>query len=115
MKLIACGNLSLFRGKTVARLLFILKMNAFFLLAICINANARTYSQKITLSQKDVPLKKVFSEISKQTGYTFLYTRSLLQKAKNVTLVTTDASLGYVLTECFKDQLLSYTILNKLI
>ena len=32
MKLIACGNPSLFRGKTVARLLFILKLNAFFLL-----------------------------------------------------------------------------------
>src|SRR4051794_8498108 len=115
MKSIACGNPFLFRGKTIAKLLFIMKMNAFFLLAICLNANAKTYSQKITLSQKDAPLKKVFREISKQTGYNFVYTRSLLQKTKNVTLVTTDEFMDYVLNQCFKDQTHSYTILNKLI
>ncbi|MEJ7587252.1 MAG: TonB-dependent receptor [Ferruginibacter sp.] len=90
-------------------------MMVFFLVAFCLNTQAKSNLQKITLSQKDVPLRKVFREISKQTGYTFVYTRSLLQKGKNVTLETTNASLDYVLGECFKGQMLTYTILNKLI
>lgn len=115
MKLIACCNPLGPRGDSVTKTLLIMKMIALFMLAICLNASAKSYSQKITLSQKDVALEKVFREISKQTGYTFVYTKSLLQKAKKVTITTTDASLDDVLNECFKDQSLTFTILNKLI
>jgi TonB-linked SusC/RagA family outer membrane protein len=115
MKLIACCDLFRFQKKGVAKILLVMKMNLILLFAICLNASAKSYSQKITISQKNARLKKVFEEISRQTGYTFVYTESLLQKAKKVTLAITDASLDQALTECFKDQSLTFSILDQLI
>ena len=115
MKLIACSNLFRIQGRTVAKTFLIMKMSLILMFAFCFNAGANTYSQNITLSLKHATLEKVFREISRQTGYKFVYTESLLQKAKKVTISTKDASLDQVLTESFKNQSLTYTFLNKLI
>ncbi len=115
MNLIACRNLLEFRRKGLAKILLIMKMNAIFLFAICLNASAVGFSQTISLSQNNVKLEKVFNEISRQTGYTFVYTESLLLKAKKISLKAMNASLNEVLNESFKDQSLTYSILNKLI
>ncbi len=115
MNLIACRSLFWVERKSVAKTFLIMKMIVLIILAICLNASAKGYSQKLTLSQKDVSLQKVFKEISRQTGYTFVYTESLLQKAKKITITTTNASLEDVLEECFKDQSLTFSVLNKLI
>ncbi|MEP7111417.1 MAG: SusC/RagA family TonB-linked outer membrane protein, partial [Ferruginibacter sp.] len=115
MKLIACSNIFRLQRKTVAKTWLIMKMSAILLFALSFNAGANTYSQNITLSLKHAPLQKVFREISRQTGYKFVYTESLLQKAKKVTISATDASLDQVLAESFKDQSLTYTFLNKFI
>ena len=85
------------------------------MLATCLCASAKGYSQTITLSQKNASLEKVFKEINKRTGYTFVYTESLIQKAKKVTIVTKNASLEEVLKLCFKDQPLTFSILNTLV
>ena len=60
-------------------------------------------------------LEQVFAEIKKQTGYTFVYTDALLQKAKLVSINAKDAALEKVLEDCFRDQPLTYSILNKII
>lgn len=62
--------------------LLLMNFTAIFLLAICLNAGAKGYSQQISISEKDVTLEKVFKEINRQTGYTFVYTESLLKKGK---------------------------------
>ncbi len=41
-----------------------MKLTAFFLLAICLQVSAFTYSQKVTLSGKNVSLRWVFKEIT---------------------------------------------------
>ncbi len=115
MKLIACRNLFRFPKRRIAKTLLIMKMIAVFTLAISLTAGAKSYSQTITLTQKNVPLEKVFKEISRQSGYTFVYTKSLLQRAKRVTLNITNAPLEDALTECFKDQSLDFSILDQLI
>ena len=115
MKLIACCNLSRYQRKRVAKTLLVMKMIVVFTLAICFNAGAKSFSQKITLTQKQVPLEKIFREISRQSGYTFVYTKSLLQKSKRVTVSVTNASLEEALAECFKNQELSFSILDQLI
>lgn len=84
-----------------------------FLLFTCLNLSAGVvYSQKVTLSGKGIPLKQVFKEIKKQTGYTFVYREVLLQKAASVNLNVKNASVPQVLDICFKGQPLSYTIIN---
>lgn len=92
-----------------------MNLTAIFILAICLHANAKGYSQKLTISHQNVPLQKVFKEISKQTGYTFIYTEELLQKGKKISISTNNASIEQVLKECFKDQSLTYSIVDKYI
>ncbi|MES2431451.1 MAG: TonB-dependent receptor [Bacteroidota bacterium] len=92
-----------------------MKLITLFLFIFCIDANAELYSQKVTISYKDVPLSKVFKEMQKQTGCTFVYTESLLKKAGKVTLSVKDIPLEEALEICFQDQPLTYTILNKIV
>lgn len=85
------------------------------MLALCLHANAKGYSQKLTISHQNVALEKVFKEISKQTGYTFIYTEKLLQKGKKISIAANNAFIEQVLKECFKDQALTYSIVDKFI
>ncbi|HTH31270.1 MAG TPA: TonB-dependent receptor plug domain-containing protein, partial [Lacibacter sp.] len=92
-----------------------MKMTTFILLIVCMNVSARTDAQTVTLSLQQAPLEKVFSEIKKQTGYSFVYNNSLMEKASKVTVNVKGASLEYVLVKCFENQPLSYTIIEKTI
>lgn len=113
MRLTAFGN-SLQLRKGVVRSLLVIKLTAVFLIALCLNTNANSYAQKINLSKNDVAIDKVFKEIKRQTGYTFIYKQALL-KAKKVTVIINNASLEQVLDICLKDLPLSYTIVNKMV
>ncbi|HEY0609256.1 MAG TPA: hypothetical protein VGD35_06355, partial [Chitinophaga sp.] len=45
-----------------------IKGTAFLLLISCLHVSAAAYSQRVTLSVKQMPLQKVFAEIITQTG-----------------------------------------------
>jgi len=92
-----------------------MKLTTAFLLAACLSASAKGLSQEVTLSEKNVSLNQIFKEINRQTGYTFVYTESLLEKGKSITINVRNASIEQVLELCFKDQPLTYTILNKMV
>jgi len=92
-----------------------MKLTAVFLLATIFTAHAAGNAQRITLSQKDASLQTIFKEIRRQTGFTFVYTKEIIQKAKEVTVMVKDASLDEVLSQCFRDQPLTYTILNTMV
>jgi len=85
------------------------------MLAICINATANGYSQNVNLKEINSPLDKVFKEIKKQTGYTFVYTKALLKKANKVTVSVNNVPLEKALDVCFNDQPLTYTIFNRMV
>jgi outer membrane cobalamin receptor len=111
MHLIACRNP--LKRKGIGKTLLIMKLTAILLLAACLNATASGFAQKVSLSETNVSLEKVFWEIKKQTGYTFVSTKELLQKAKPVTITISNAPIEKVLDLCFQDQPLDYTIVNK--
>jgi TonB-linked SusC/RagA family outer membrane protein len=92
-----------------------MKITAIFLLTASLAVSARTNSQTITLKVKDASLDKVFAEVKKQTGYSFVYKTEILEKAKTVDLNVVNAPLKQVLDLCFKDQPLSYRIFDKII
>src|SRR5690606_20589143 len=58
------------------------------------------------------PLTKVFSEIEKQTNYSFIFADKLLANTKPVTLEVTNEKIETVLSLCLKDQPLTYSISN---
>ena len=115
MKFIACCNLFRYYRKGIAKSLLIMKMISIFILAFCLSAGAKSYSQKISLTLKNALIEKVFKQISTQTGFTFFYTESLLKKAKRVTIVVSNVTLEEALAECFKSQILTFSIVNQLI
>src|SRR5882724_2923011 len=108
-------NHALSRRRLLTKTLRVVKITAILLFVACIQVSANGFSQGITLSVKNVRLEKIFQEVKKQTGYSFIYTRELLQQTDNITLEVTNASIEQVLGSCFKAQPLTYTIEKKFI
>lgn len=101
--------------KVLSKTLSIMKLTVILLFAICLQASASVYSQQISLSVKNSTLKHVFSEIKKQTGYSFLWEEGVLKKAKTVSFTVRDASIEEVMSKCMRDQPLTYTVDKRLI
>ncbi|MES2331332.1 MAG: SusC/RagA family TonB-linked outer membrane protein [Bacteroidota bacterium] len=90
-----------------------MKMTAVFLLTACLQLSARTYSQTVTISVKGATLEHVFAEIKKQSGYGFYYKKELLARAVPVNLTISNAPLEQALNELFKNQPVTYNIVDK--
>ena len=92
-----------------------MRLTAVLLLAACMEIQTRGYTQTVTLSLRNTSLERVFKEVNKQTGYSFIYTRELLADAGKVSIDLKDASLQQVLDDIFKEQPLTYSIQDKFI
>src|SRR3989337_2326872 len=97
------------------KLLRIMKLSIFIILAACLTANADGYSQRISISLENASVQKVFESIRLQSGYKFLYTNKVITHAKPIRISVKDATLDQELEICFKDQPLSYTIIENTI
>lgn len=71
--------------------------------------------QTVSLNFKDAPLQKIFTDIRKQTGYSFAYSESDLLKARPVTVNITNTGLIDALTIVFKEQPLLFTVIDRVI
>ncbi len=113
------SNLSNNAGKGAARkaskILRVMKLTTLLLLGACLQISAAGFSQRVTLSEKNTRLADVFAKIERQTGYSFTYTESLLRQASPVTITIRDMALEEALNQCFKNQPLEYTIIEKTI
>ena len=103
---------SYYLTKTLLRMT---KLTAILLLTACLQVSAKGFAQRISLSEDGVPLKKVFKEIRRQTGYLFFYSDEILQQAKPVSVHLRNAELAEVLDSCFSGQPLTYVIVAKTI
>ncbi|CAL1519335.1 TonB-dependent receptor [Chitinophaga sp. MM2321] len=90
-----------------------MKLTSILLTVAFLQVSAKGFSQRITLSQKNTPLKKVFSELKKQSGYDFLYTNETLQRTSRVDVDVKGSSLEEALEACLKDQPVTWTIIDK--
>lgn len=102
-----------FKRRSVIKTLRIMNITAILLLAGCLQVSARASSQGVTLNVKNAPLNKVFHEIKNQTGYTFIYTESLIKEAKKVSFYVKNSTLQEVLSLCFSNQPFTYKIINQ--
>lgn len=98
------------KGRFSTQTIKIMKLTTVLLLAACLQVSAMGNAQKVTIRESNISLQKVFEEIRKQTGFQFFYADEVLVKAKKVTLNLKKASIETVLDQCFRDQLLTYTI-----
>lgn len=92
-----------------------MKLTAFFLLCICLQVSATGHSQEISISETNVPLKKVFKEIEKQSSYQFFYKDKLLRQTGNVTISVSKATVEEALQKCLANQPLTFMVVDKII
>jgi len=81
-----------------------------------LQVNAHGYAQNtVTLSERNSSLLKVFKQIKRQTGYSYLVTSDLLDRASKVNIEVTNVSLRDALDMIFREQPLMYSIIGKTI
>src|SRR5687768_13834477 len=97
------------------QLLLMMKLTAIILLATCLQMHAVGYAQNVSPSEKNAPSEKIFREINKQTGYSFLYSYEVLKQARPIDIVVENAPLPQVLDICFANQPLTWEMEGKLI
>lgn len=95
--------------------ILVMRLTAMLLLVGCLQVSATGVAQKVSIHRENAPLKKVFTDIKRQTGYLFFYNARLLDIATPVSLSVKDEEMKAVLDKCFKDQPLTYKIVNKTI
>ncbi len=102
-----------FKRLTIIKILRIMNFTAILLFSCSLQIGARVNLKGVTLRVKNAPLDKVFQEIKKQTGYTFMYTEAMLKEAKKVSMEVNNSSIHEALTICFTSQPFTYEIIDK--
>jgi TonB-linked SusC/RagA family outer membrane protein len=97
------------------KLILFMKCVFFLMTVFCLQASASGYAQQINFSERNTSLKKIFSVIQKQTKYVIWYENKTLEGTNNLNVSLRNATLIEALDACFKDQPLSYTIVNNTI
>ncbi len=92
-----------------------MRMTAFLMIVICLHIAAKGVSQVVSIKGRNLPLKEVFVEMSKQTGISILYKEKELQHAKPVSLDVKNAPFKQVLNDLLKEQELEYHVQNDII
>ena len=99
---------------SVSRQIF-LAMKLFFLFIFMglLQVSAKTNAQNVSITGKNISLKKIFKEIKDQTGYVFFYDAALLSKSRPVTINIQDEPVITALDLIFKNQPLTWSVENK--
>ncbi len=101
------------RGVFIIKTLRIMRLTAVILLTFSIHLSARTSSQTISFSGKNVPLEKAFTAIEKQTGYFVLIEKELMKDIRLEDISVKDAPLVDFLQLILQHQPLKYLIKDK--
>src|SRR6185312_7966788 len=99
-----------------AKTWMIMKLTIMLLLFFTFQVSAKTDAQKITIVKNNIHLSEVFRDIEKQTGYLFFYDKALIRNTNPIDVSIRNATLSQALSDCLKDQNLTYSIvLNTII
>lgn len=75
-----------------------------------LQVSANTYSQKVTLSEKNSTIIEILKKIKKQTNFDFLYEDKVFANTKKVSIQLSNVPLKTALDKIFENQNLSYSI-----
>src|ERR1700722_9885555 len=109
------SKLFLARRSTITKTVRIMRLTAVLLFIACLHVSARGLGQTVTISEKNVPIQKIFKEIFRQTGVSIVYNETLFEHAAPVTVEVKDAPVQQALDQCLKNQPFDYTVENNMI
>ncbi|MGZ3874435.1 MAG: SusC/RagA family TonB-linked outer membrane protein, partial [Mucilaginibacter sp.] len=89
-----------------------MKLTFVFCMCALLHVTAATYGQNITLKVKNVPFEQLMEQLSRQSGYHFLYDENLINQGSPVTIDVKNKPLDKVLADCFADQPFTYVVKN---
>ncbi|MBO9570673.1 MAG: SusC/RagA family TonB-linked outer membrane protein [Chitinophagaceae bacterium] len=92
-----------------------MQLTALLLTVCCLSVTAKTISQSITYSGKDVKLSTVFDVVRNQTGLFVLYNAEQVDDTKKITVDAKDVPLRDFLNKILVNERLSFSIDNKTI
>lgn len=115
-KLLLCLRQNIILAKNLTtKLSLTMKLTAFLMVIASLQISAKTFSQKITLSVKNTPLREVLQEIRKQSGYKLVYNTDLLQKSRPVSISVQDATINETLYQAMSNQPFQFEIEGNII
>lgn len=97
------------------QILRIMRITTFCLFASLLHVSAKSLSQAVTISGKDMPLKKIFDAVYKQTGFVVFSNDRLMERAIPITINAREIPLQEFLENVFKNQPLTFSIDSKTI
>ena len=91
-----------------------MQLTSILLLAGLLQVSASGLSQqKINLTEHRSSLEHIITALRQQSGYDFVYSNRVLRQAVPVTVQVKGVSLEEALRQCFKDQPLNYSVVDK--
>ncbi|AMR33156.1 hypothetical protein A0256_17900 [Mucilaginibacter sp. PAMC 26640] len=105
-----------FAWPKISKILLVMKLTAILIIAAITNVlAAKTYSQVVSIKEKNTSVQKVLKAIEKQTGYHFLYDKRDVSKANAINIDVSNVSITDALDKAFQDQPLTYKIFQETI
>lgn len=95
------------------KLLLTMKMTFLMMLTFVVAAHADSMAQKVTLSFENVKIERVFSEITKQTNYRFLYPDDVAKASASVSIKVKNVDLNEVLNQIIDPAKMTYKVIAK--
>lgn len=87
-----------------------MRLTSILLFMVILQVSANTYGQKISLSEKNTPLKVVLDKIRKQSGFNFLLPSTNLKNTKPVSVNLVNTDIREALKQILKDQPFEYSV-----
>lgn len=95
------------------KLLIVMKLTAILLIVVCLQASATGYTQNdVSISVKNIELKKLFNMLQKSTNYRFLYEDKQLPGDVRVNITVEKVSIQTLLNNVLRNTLLHYKVLD---
>lgn len=82
----------------------ITKITIVLLLTASLKIFAAGYAQEVNINVKNMPVKEVLNQLTKQTGYNFICDAEVIKGTKLITIHASNIILSKVLDQCFVNQ-----------
>jgi outer membrane receptor protein involved in Fe transport len=108
-------HLTIGKNAPIGKILLMFKLITILVLASILQVHAAALGQNVSLNLNNANITKAFNELSKQTGYDFLYNLSSVKNVGPVTLSVKNLPLGEALKKCLYEHGLNFSIKGKTI
>lgn len=98
-----------------AKIWRIMKLSFVLLLTTALHVSASTSAQNVSVRGKKMPLRDVFSEMKKQTGFNFFFTDEDLETAGKLDVNIQATPLAAALETLLKEKSLTFSIVDKVV